>query len=51
MTYHNLHPALVFIALALIGAGIAWGTRAIVLRQTNADHKESNWRKKYRSYL
>ncbi len=43
MTYHNLHPALVFIALALIGAGIVWAVRAIVLSQINHDRQESAW--------
>ena len=43
MTYHNLHPALVLIALALIGTGIVWAVRAIVLNQSNADRQESAW--------
>ena len=46
ITYHNLHPALVLIALALIGAGIVWAVRAIVISQSNADRQESAWRRR-----
>lgn len=46
MTYHNLHPALVLIALALIAAGLLWTVRAIVLSQINHDRQESAWRRR-----
>lgn len=46
MIYHNLHPALVLIALALIGAGLLWAVRAIVFSQINHDRQESAWRRR-----
>ena len=46
MTYHNAHPALALIALALIGAGLLWAVRAIVHSQINHDRQESAWRRR-----